>query len=67
MAGSHGAAWIEVKTGADNLKPHQTTWRHTLLAAGHRHYVVRQIDLDDGIIDGLLDQLRGPLPEEYSH
>lgn|SRR5487761_119572 len=64
VAGTHGAAWLEVKAGHDQLKPAQTTWKHTLLAAGHEHYVIRQADLDDGLLDGLLRRLAGPARED---
>lgn len=54
LVGPFGAAWVEVKTGAAQLKPAQTTWKHMLLAAGQRYEVMREEDLTDG---GLLNPL----------
>jgi hypothetical protein len=55
--GMFGAAWIEVKTANDRLKPDQTTWMHALKAAGQAHYVVRELQLRDGGLDAMLDNL----------
>jgi hypothetical protein len=69
LAGPHAAAWVEVKAGADVLSPEQTTWKHTLLAAGHEVHVIREPDLSDGTLDGLLDRLRGNPggSDDYDH
>lgn len=50
LVGPFGVAWIEVKMPGDNLDPGQTTWKHALIAAGQRHYVLNPNDLtwDDG-------------------
>ena len=56
-AGPNGAAWLEVKTPADRLKPDQTTWMYTLKASGQRHYVIREAQLLDGTVDAILDTL----------
>jgi hypothetical protein len=55
--GMFGAAFIEVKTDRDRLKPDQVTWMHALKAAGQNHYVVRQGQLRDGGLDEILDCL----------
>lgn len=48
LVGMFGAAWIEVKSPGDRLKPDQVTWKHALGAAGQVYQVVREGDLDDG-------------------
>lgn len=64
VAGPYGAAWIEAKAGHDTLKPAQTAWKHTLTAAGHRHYVIREADFATGRLGSILDSLAGPQREE---
>ena len=58
LAGPHGVAWIEVKTGGDTMRPDQTTWKYQLLASGQEHYVIR-VDVLDSVVDKLLDRLAG--------
>jgi hypothetical protein len=60
LAGLFGAAFVEVKTGADKLKPDQVTWRHTLIAAGQVYEVMHAADLADG---GALNMLLLSLAE----
>ncbi len=55
LAGSYGAAWIEVKTPGDEMRPAQTTWKYMLKAAGQRHYVVGPAELADDGLDEILD------------
>jgi hypothetical protein len=57
LVGAYGAAWMEVKTPRDQLDPPQVTWMHQLKAAGQKHYVIRQVQLDDGSVDAILDNL----------
>lgn len=47
----HGVLWRELKTGYGPLSPHQTTWRHTLLAAGQDYDTWRPGHLDNGTIE----------------
>jgi hypothetical protein len=57
LAGLVGVAWMEVKTPADRLKPAQTQWMHMLKASGQKHYVIREAQLHDDTVDGILDSL----------
>lgn len=57
LAGLVGVGWMEVKTPADRLKPAQTAWMYMLKASGQRHYVIREPQLSDGTVDGILDTL----------
>lgn len=55
--GRFRACWIEAKSPYGRLEPEQTTWQHALKAAGQQHYVIREADLESGLVDGLLDGL----------
>lgn len=57
LVGMFGAAFVEVKTPNDRLKPEQTTWKHALRAAGQEYHVVRGDMLLNGIVDGMIDGL----------
>lgn len=55
--GHFHAAFIEVKTANDRLRPDQTTWMHALKAAGQLHYVVGPEALANGVVERILDYL----------
>lgn len=57
LIGPHGAAWLEVKAPHDRIKPDQTTWKHTLRAAGQEYHLIRGDMLLNGVVDGILDGL----------
>ena len=54
LIGKHAAAWIEVKTPGDRLKPDQTRWKYALQAAGQVHEVMGPGDLEPG---GAIDMM----------
>jgi hypothetical protein len=52
-----GTGWIEVKMPGDVIRPGQTTWMHTLRAAGQPCEIMTERDLSNGTVDLFLDQL----------
>ena len=48
LVGMFGAAWVEVKTPGDTLRPDQVTWNHALKAAGQLYEVMHESDLAPG-------------------
>ena len=58
IVGRHGALFAEVKPHpGSTLRPGQTTWKHMILAAGHRHVIWTQADLDSGKVRSDLDSI----------
>jgi len=57
LVGRYGAAWIEVKRPGDELRPDQTTWKHTLIAADQTYLIAVESHLHDGRIDNLINGL----------
>jgi hypothetical protein len=58
IAGPRGVLFRELKSAAGRLRPDQTTWRYTLMAAGADYAVWRPADLADGRVAAELDRLR---------
>jgi len=59
LFGTTGIAFRELKTQRDQMRPEQTAWRYTLLAAGQDWGLWRPSDLKSGAIAAELDKLMG--------
>lgn len=61
LCGTYGTCFVEVKAGHDNPTPAQTTWHHTLTAAGQQVYILRESTQEclDTAIEAILDRIDG--------
>lgn len=58
IVGRHGMLWAEVKPHAGStLRPGQGRWKHQILAAGGRHVIWTQADLDSGKVRSDLNSI----------